>query len=286
MNEPMHDSSESLPHALVRASRSVRYAATTALILLAVFLLVETIATAQGINGYTSTSPNTITVTGEGTATAIPDTATVSFGATATAADVATAQANVTKIINAALAGVKANGVADTDITTTSFDVSPHYTTPVCPPTAMPLAIGSSGAVSSGVVCSGDSTVTGYDVSENVSVKITDTSKVGTILDGLAKANVTNVSGPDFVVGDPDAVIAQARGQAIQKAQADAQKLASQLGVRLGSITSFSDNNGSGVVQPMFKAAGVMTDSAAAAPSVPVGQNTYTEDVSITYQIH
>jgi uncharacterized protein YggE len=267
-----NDSSETFQHALVRASRSVRYAATAALSLLALFLLVETFATLQTVADYTNPSPNTITVTGEGTATAIPDTATVSFGATATAADVATAQAKVTSTINDALASVKASGIAAADITTDSFNVSPHYTTPVCPP---------------GVMCPNtNSTITGYDVSEDVTVKIHDTTKVSAILDGLAKANVSNVNGPNFVVDDTQAVEAQARAQAIQKAQTDAQNLAAQLHVRLGKIVSYSDNNSGITPQPMYKAEAMTASSGAVAPSVPVGQNTYTKDVSVTYEIH
>jgi uncharacterized protein len=267
------------------SAAAVRIAVIGVLAILALFLFVETMSVLQSTGSNANPSPNTITVTGEGMATAIPDTATISFGAQSTAADVATAQANVTKTINGALASVKAAGVTSDDITTTSFNVSPHYTTPICPPT--PQVALPSGVVSSAIVCNGDSTVSGYDVSENVSVKVTDTSKVATILDGLAKANVTNVSGPDFVVGDPDAVIAQARGEAIQKAQASAQKLASQLGVRLGNIQSYSDNsNGDDTIRPeAFNAAGAMA-AVAPMPSVPVGQNTYTEDVSITYEIH
>ena len=263
---------EPLPHALVRASRSVRYTATAALGLLALFLLVESIAALQSIGNYTNPSPNTITVSGEGTATALPDTATISFSAMATAADVATAQAQVTKTVTAALASVKAAGVSSDDITTTSFNVSPHYTSPSCPP---------------GVMCPNtNSTISGYDVSEDVNVKVHDTTKVSAILDGLAKANVSNVSGPNFVLNDPQAVQAQARGIAIQKAQQNAQTLADQLHVRLGKVVTFSDNNnGGGPVPMMAKAEGVAT-SDAVAPVVPVGQNTYTENVSVTYEIY
>jgi uncharacterized protein YggE len=272
MTDPKDTSSETFQHALVRASRSVRYAATAALSLLALFLLVETFATLQSVADYTNPSPNTITVTGEGTATAIPDTATVSFGATATATDVAAAQAKVTSTINDALASVKASGIAAADITTDSFNVSPHYTSPVCPP---------------GIMCPNtNSTITGYDVSENVTVKIRDTTKVSAVLDGLAKANVSNVNGPNFVIDDTQTVEAQARAQAIQKAQTDAQNLASQLHVRLGKIVSYSDNSSNGgVVQPMMATASAVSVGSSA-PSVPVGQNTYTKDVSVTYEIH
>lgn len=249
---------------------AVRVAIVGVLSILALFLCVETISVVQNFGTSANPPTNTITVTGQGTATAIPDIANISFGASATAADVATAQTKINDVVKNALAGVKAAGVADADITTTSFNVSPHYVSKVCPP---------------GVMCPNmDSTVSGYDVSENISVKIRDTSKVSAILADLAKANVSNVSGPDFTVDDTQVVQGQARAQAIQKAQADAQKLASQLGVHLGKIVSFSDNAGGGY--PMYKAATSMGVTAeAVAPSVPVGQNTYTDNVSITYEI-
>jgi uncharacterized protein YggE len=205
-------------------------------------------------------------------ATAVPDTATISFGGTETAADVATAETKLTNTINAALAVVKANGVAASDITTSSYNVSPHYNTPVCAP---------------GVMCPAVvSTASGYDVSETVTVKITDTSKVAAILGGLAKANVSNVNGPDYVVGDPKGVQAQARGLAIQDARKQATVLAQQLGVHLGKVVSFSDSSGGGVIVPMMAKADTTASSAGVPnPSVPVGNNQYTDDVSITYSI-
>jgi uncharacterized protein YggE len=249
----------------------IRIAVIGTLAILALFLFVETVSVSESLGTSPNPPTNTITVNGDGTATAIPDTATVSFGATATGADVATAQAKVTATINSALTSVKGAGIADADITTTSFNVSPHYTAPNCPP---------------GVFCPNvRSTVSGYDVSENVSVKIHETSKVAAVLDGLAKANVSNVSGPDFVVGDTQMVQAQARGQAIQKAQQDAAKLASQLGVHLGKIVSFSDSSSGSNPRPMYGAKMMVATDASVAPTVPVGQNTYTDSVTITYQI-
>lgn len=260
----------------------IKAAVVGVLAILSLFLLSQTINTVQNFGVSTGAPTNTITVTGEGTATAIPDTATISFGATATGADVATAEKNVTDTINSALASVKAAGVPADDITTTSFNVSPHYTNTACP--EAPVASG--GAVETiGIICPPNSTQSGYDVSEEIQVKITDTTKVATILQGLSAANVSDVSGPNYVVGDPSAVEAQARGQAIQKAQADAQVLAGQLGVSLGKVVSFTDNSGSSGPEPMF-ATNAAASSAAVAPSVPTGSNTYTDDVSITYEIH
>lgn len=249
----------------------VRIAIVGTLCLLSLYLLVLTISTVQNFGTSANPPTNTITVTGEGTATAIPDTATISFGETATGADVATAEKNVTDTINAALKGVKAAGVPDSDITTTSYNVSPHYNNSVCPP---------------GILCPNvSSTQSGYDVSETIQVKITDTSKVATILGDLATANVSDVSGPDYVVGDPSAVQSQARGQAIQKARANAQVLAGQLGVGLGKIVSFTDNSGGSTAPRALFAENAASGAVAPTPSVPVGNNTYTDDVSITYEI-
>jgi uncharacterized protein YggE len=250
---------------------AVRVAVIGVLAILALFLFVETVSVSQNLGTSSNPPTNTISVTGEGTATAIPDTATISFGATATGADVATAQAKITGIINTALASVKSAGIGDKDVMTTSFNVSPHYTGNVCVPGALCVNTGPK--------------VSGYDVSENVSVKIHDTSKVAAVLDGLVKANVSNVSGPDFVVDDTQAAQAQARGQAITKAEQDAQRLAGQLGVHLGKIVSFSDTNSGIAPRPMYKAEAMMATGASVAPSVPVGQNTFNDSVTIVYQI-
>ncbi len=255
----------------ISSAGAVRIAVIGVLSILALFLFAQTISTVQNFGISAAGTTNTITVTGSGTATAVPDTASISFGATATAADVATAQAKVNATIASALAMVKAAGVAPVDISTDSFNVSPHYAPQVCPP----------GGMCTGIV---SQTTSGYDVSENVHVKVHDTKKVSMILDGLAKANVSNVSGPDFGVADTQAVQAEARGQAIMKAEQDAQKLAGQLGVRLGKIQSFQDNAG-GNFPTLMKADAMVAPSAAGAPSVPVGQNTYTDNVTIVYQI-
>ncbi len=253
------------------SAASVRIAVVGVLAILALFLLVETLNAAENYGRPDHAPTNTITVTGHGTATAVPDTATVSFGATETSAQVADAQAKVTAKIDAALASVKQQGVDAKDITTTSYNINPHYVYTTCAP---------------GMACPSNATVSGYDVSEMISVKVRDTTKVAAILQGLGQANVTNISGPDFTVDDPASVEAEARGKAIDQARAQAQVLSKQLGARLGQVVSFSENGNT--PRPMYAMdASLKAEGAtmAAAPSVPVGQNEYASDVSITYEI-
>jgi hypothetical protein len=119
-----------------------------------------------------------------------------------------------------------------------------------------------------------------------VSVKLRDTTKAGTLLVALGTLGVTDLNGPSFAVDNPDAVQSQARTIAIADAQAKAKTLASQLGVSLIRIVSFSDNNGS-YPQPVMYAMNASTDSAKAAPvpDISTGQQKVTSNVTITYEI-
>ena len=89
-----------------------------------------------------------------------------------------------------------------------------------------------------------------------------------------------------MTVEDDSAVKTEARNKAIAQAKAQAQSIASGLGVRLVRITSFSE---SGSARPVYYSKdmvlGMGANSAAPTPSIPVGQNTSTSDVSITYEI-
>ena len=219
----------------------------------------------------------TINVTGTGTAFAIPDVATETYTVEQKAATVTAAQATVTATANAALAFLKSSGIADKDIQTTDYSANPEYSYPTpCVPGRACTDVSSS------------PTITGYDVSETVTVKIRDTSKVGAIVDGLGAKGVTGLSGPNFMVDDPDTVNASARASAIADAEQNAEVLAKQLGVTLVRITSFSDNSGGGTVYPMaYAAKGMAMDSAAAAPTpdISAGQNKYVSNVTLTYEI-
>ena len=119
-----------------------------------------------------------------------------------------------------------------------------------------------------------------------MTVKIRDTSKVGAIVDGLGAAGATGLSGPNFTVDDMDAVNATARAAAIKDAQSKADILAKQLGVRLVRIVHYSDSSATPVYPMAYAAKSVGMDAAAVpAPEISVGQNKYTSNVTITYEI-
>jgi uncharacterized protein YggE len=260
-------------------NNSIRIAVVGVLAILALFLFAETASSIQAMTNPTAQPADTITVNGVGQAALAPDIAHITFTVQQTAASVAAAQAAATKQANAAIAYVAQQGIADKDVTTLSYNIYPQYenVVPPCPPGAMcPVYNGGSGR----------SVITGYQVSESVQITVRDLTKASTLLAGLGSQGVQNISGPDFGLEDPAAGQNAARANAIADAKRQAQILADQLGVELGRVVSFSEGGG---YYPMAygKGGAVSADSAAVpAPNLPMGQNTYSASVSITYAIH
>lgn len=265
-NNPLND---------IFGNGSVRIAFIGALGILALFLLAQTITIAANFGRPGVPATDTVTVQGSGQATLPPDVARVSFTVENKAATVADAQAVTTKQANAVLDFVKGQGVAEKDVKTLSYNISPQYSYP----NPCPL----------GGICpdySGAPKIIGYQVSETVQVTVRDLAKVGAFLAGLGKLEVQNVNGPAFALDDATAGYNAARADAIDKAKTQAKLLARQLGVHLGKIVNFSESSG-GYPYPMYSMGmgGEADSKAASAPNIPVGENTYNASVSITYEI-
>ncbi len=258
------------------ASIGVRRTLLAVFALLALFLLAETISVMTDFGRPGNPATDTVTVQGSGQATLAPDVARVSFMVQNTKPTVSAAQEATTKQANDAIAFVKAQGVADKDVKTLSYNIYPQYAYP------NPCA--------AGAICpeyGGTPKVTGYQVSQTVQVTMRDLTKVGDMLSGLGKLEVQNVNGPDFALDDPTAGYDAARADAIAKAQAQADLLAKQLGIRLGKIVNFSESsNGYGYPVMAYGLSGsVSASKAAPAPNVPTGENTYNATVTVTYEI-
>ena len=237
-----------------------------------------------------SSQPATISFSGHGEVQAVPDIANVYFTISKDDTTVKAAQAGVAVIEKKALDLLKAKGVADKDIKTADASFSPkyEYSQAVCPP--IPMGAGTAGVTvnsTSPYYCPPSKQVlTGYTASESITVKVRNTDSVGDIMQGLGTTGVSDLSGPNFAIDNPDAVQAQARKLAIDDAKAKAEVLAKDLGVTLSKIVSFSDNSGGYPV--MYAKDSMMSVGAvpAAAPAIiSKGENTISSDVTITYEI-
>jgi len=247
-----------------------------AVILLAVFLLFYTISIIKDLS-KPSMPINVVTVEGMGEAFAKPDVANFSVTSSKDAMLVADAQKVVNDKINATMDVLKKAGIEDKDIKTTDYSVSPKYEW-------VYERCGEAGSYN----CGGKNVLKGYTVSQTLSIKVRKTDTAGDIITKVGEIGLTNISGLSFVVDSPDSVKAEARNEAIQNAQDKAEVLAKKLGVKLVRVTGFYENNpvyygGDMYDREMTMSAKAMAPSAPA--TLPVGENKYSSNVSVTYEI-
>lgn len=207
---------------------------------------------------------DTLSVSGIAKMSVKPDIARMSVGVISTGRTVAETQKQNTEKMNAITSAVKAFGVKDEDIQTSNYSISPQYDW-----------------------TEGRQTLRGYQVSQQLSIKIRDLEKIGDILAKAGDLGSNQVSGVSFEVDDTTALQKQARDQAIEDAKDKAQVLAKSLGMQLGKVISFSEDYGSYPTPVYNSYSKVMMDesSAGAAPEVQSGSLDISKSVSITFEI-
>jgi hypothetical protein len=217
--------------------------------------------------------PN-ISVSGTGEVLAVPDIGKFSFSVTAEAQEAAAAQETSGTKINAILAYLREQGIADKDIKVEYYNLYPKYRweEKVCP---------------MGSYCPpGEQVQDGFTVTQQVSVKVRETNKAPAIIAGVGERGATDISGLSFTIDDIEMVRAQARAKAIEDARAKAVVLAEQLGVTLVDITAFYEEGGS--PEFSYKAMPMAMDAAEegfGGAELPVGEESTTVRVNITYEV-
>lgn len=240
-------------------------------------------------------SANTISATGQGSASLPPDKALVSASVQTRATAASDALDQNSRTVQAVLAAVKGLGVSDADIQTTQLTLYPVYPPPAScnqGQTTLP-----NGAVFvSATPCSEPTsppTVSYFQVTEGIGVTTTDLSTVSDLVEAMVGAGITQFSGIQFGWQNPE----QLRQMAIQAASADAQQeaqtLAASLRVALGPVITSSLLSSSAppvpalqVPQIGFGASGpILAPPLAVPPPIQPGQQTATANVSVTFAI-
>ena len=198
-----------------------------------------------------SPAPRTITVSATGSVTLVPDVARVSVGVTVTRPTVKEARDTAAKSMNAIIASLKALGIDEKDMQTSSIDLSPQYSDSSTP------------------------RVIGYRMSEQLQITVRDLDKAGDVVDTATANGATDVNGLWFEVGDPNKATDQARANAITQARTSAQAMASAAGVSLGAVVSISESSTS---YPGPYYGGAMKDTAA----TPVQPGTQDVQATVT----
>jgi uncharacterized protein YggE len=203
----------------------------------------------------------TISITGHGEARGRPDIATIQAGVTTNAPTAAAAlSANSTRM-NAVFAALKKLGVPERNIQTSGFSVFPQYTN------------GDNNAARR---------LTGYQVSNTVSVRLEDVDRTGPALDALVAAGANQMNGISFDIAKPEPLLDQARAEAVADARHRAEVYAKAAGVSLGSIQSLNENGSSVPPRPMYRMAMMTAEAAPVAP----GEQSLSADVTMVWEIH
>ncbi len=204
---------------------------------------------------------HTIAVSGTGSVFVTPDVADVSLGVMIQRDNLKAARNEAADKMAAIIAALKSLGIADEDIRTAMLDVSPTYD-----------------------YNSNTPKVTGYQVSNIVSVHVRDLDKLGDVIDNTIAAGANNVSGISFDLADRTTVENQAREAAVHDARARADTLAAAAGVTISGVQSISESYSN--PWPWYGAEPGRVDAGqdVATPVMP-GQNEITISVSISYLI-
>ena len=188
------------------------------------------------------------------TVNAKPDMAVVNAGVTTRATSANEAARQNAERMDTIIARLRQLGVAQNDIQTSNFTLYPQY------------SYNNNGQ---------QPTFLGYDVNNQVTVKLRDLSKIGPTLDALVAAGANNFSGPIFVLENDAGAKQEARKKAFASADARARELASYAGytgVKLLELSESYQNFGGGVPPsppPMPVAMNVSSADARATPIQP-----------------
>lgn len=206
-----------------------------------------------------------IVVSGEGDAAAAPDLAIVSLGVAETRKTAREALDVANRAMSAVIDAAK-QGIAPRDLQTSGLAIQAQYSyqqnedgTPKPP------------------------VLTGYMVSNSLTLRIRDLSKLGAIIDRAVTLGVNQGGDIRFANENPAKTMTEARKEAVKNAIDKARTLAEAAGVKLGRILEITESGNADVPRPLMSAR--MAKEAADAVPVKAGENSYSVNVSVTFAI-
>ena len=197
-----------------------------------------------------------VTVTGEGTVSVPPDMATLHLGVTTQAASAREASDANARRMTALLTAVKGASIAEGDIQTSSLSLQPQM--------------------------GGGNTprITGFQASNQVTVKVRDLSALSGLLDKTIAAGANDVSGIEFAVSDRSKTLDLARRDAVDDARRKAELYAAAAGAKVGAVVTITETTSQPPVRPLMR---TMREAA----SVPIepGEQKLQVSVTVSYEL-
>ncbi|MEJ1160438.1 SIMPL domain-containing protein [Prosthecomicrobium sp. N25] len=202
-----------------------------------------------------------LTITGRGEVTAVPDVVRFTIGVATEARTAGEALAENSKAVSAVVAEAEALGIDKRKISTARLLVQPVY---------------ASRKVNGREV----QEVSGYAVTNALSLEISPVAKAGSVIDRLVGKGANTIDSIAFEVSDADARLDEARTSAVKAARARAELYAAAAGVRLGRVLEIRETSREMPMPRMRPMA-----SKAAAPPIEAGEATLGAEVDVTFEI-
>lgn len=204
-----------------------------------------------------------IEVGGEASVNVTPDFAYVTLGVTSTAKDASEAMAANAKSVSALISAIKAEGVAPADIQTSSLSISPQFSNPA--PNAAEAR-----------------EITGYVVSDMVTVTARDLSRLGGLLDKAVQAGANSMYGIAYGENNPQALLDKVRPLAVADARRKAEIYANAGGAKVGRLMTLTEQGGAAPVQ--FARQAYMESPSAPTP-IEVGHDKLTIAITAQFEL-
>lgn len=207
-------------------------------------------------------------VTGSGTVYAKADIANLEVGLS-TGAKKTAAEATIdsTKKMNEIIGELNGLGIEEKDIKTSNYNLRPVYN----------------------YTNNKGQELIGYEVTQNVSLKIRDLSKIGDVIAKTTEKGANQIGNINFTIDDEYELKNQARELAIEKAKEKAILIAEQSGMKLGDIKgvyeSYNDYQPIMAYSNAKMEMGMGGAADLAAPTIQAGQNEVRVEVTLTYEI-
>ena len=201
-----------------------------------------------------------IVVAGHGEANGTPDTMMMTIGVQTTKPSAQEALDQNNQEATALENTLKSKGVAKKDMQTSNLSINQNYDR--------------------------HGQITGYSVSNTVTITLHGLGKAGDVIDAGAGAvgNDITFNGISLSIDDTSGLLRVAREKAVKQAMAHAKQLADAAGMKLGTVRKI-DDTGTVVPTPQYYNARALAADAAAPTPIEAGSQQLSVDVSLTFAL-
>jgi uncharacterized protein YggE len=219
-------------------------------------------ALAQGAAPAEAIAGTRLDIVATGEVSRVPDVARIGTGVVAVAPTASAALAENARRMASVRAALRKTGVADRDVQTSAVNLFPQYRQ----------------EQTSG----GPPQITGYQATNEVTIRFRDVAATGAILDALVAEGANQINGPSLEVSKPEEALDEARTKALAVARARAELYARATGKRVGRILSISEAGGAIPIGPrpmMAMRAGL------ASTEIDPGEQSLSVTLSVSFEL-